>query len=320
MARRKAIIDCDPGHDDAVAILLAAHHFDLLGVTTVGGNSPIENVTTNARKVLELAGRRDVPVAKGASRPLLKELRTAPSVHGESGLDGAELPAATTELHPKRAVDFLIDTLMANEGVILFPVGPLTNIATAIRIEPRILEHIAHISLMGGSATSGNATPAAEFNIWVDPEAADIVFRSGAPLTMCGLDLTRQAYVDEAVTRRFRNLGNRTGATIADLLDWNRRSSSAIFGGATVPLHDPCAVAAVIEPGMFEFFETHVAVELHGQHTYGMTVVDQRFGRGPNAAGPAKRAGAPAANCRVAMSIDRVRFFDLLTEAIAACP
>lgn len=318
--RQKAIVDCDPGHDDAVAILLAAHHFDVLGITTVGGNSPIENVTLNARRVLELAGRSDIPVARGAAGPLLKELRTAPSVHGESGLDGAELPAPRTELHPKRAVEFLIETLLANEAVVLFPIGPLTNIATALRLEPRIVDHIAHISLMGGSTDRGNATPAAEFNIWVDPEAADIVFRSGARLTMCGLNVTRQAYVDDETVARIRALGNRTGTTIADLLDWNRRSSATIFGGSTVPLHDPCAIAAIIEPGLFEFMETHVAIELHGRQTYGMTVVDQRFGTGSKARELATRAGSPPPNCRVALSIDRIRFFDLITDALASFP
>ena len=317
--RRKAIVDCDPGHDDAVAILLAAHHFELLGVTTVGGNSPIENVTLNARKVLELAGRRDVPVARGAAHPLVRELRTAPSVHGESGLDGAELPQPVAPLHSRRAVEFLIDTLMANQEVILFPIGPLTNVATALRLEPRIVEHLSQVSLMGGSSTWGNATAAAEFNVWVDAEAADIVFRSGAALTMCGLNLTRQAYVDDAVTSRFRGLGTRSGQTIADLLDW-QLASAASFGRMSVPLHDPCAVAAAVRPEIFEFDDAHVAIEVRGEHTYGMTVVDQRYGSGPAAVERRQRARAPAANCRVARTIDRARFFDLICEALAALP
>ncbi|MGE3075920.1 MAG: nucleoside hydrolase [Dehalococcoidia bacterium] len=316
MARQKAIVDCDPGHDDAVAILLAAHNFELLGVTTVGGNSPIENVTANARRVLELAGRRDVPVAKGASRPLLKELQTAPSVHGESGLDGATLPEPVAPLHPRHAVEFLIETLLANEAVNLFPIGPLTNIATAMRLEPRILDHVAHISLMGGSAGWGNATPTAEFNIFVDPEAADIVFRSGAPLTMCGLNLTRQAYVDETVIARLRALGNKAGPTLGDLLEWNRQSVSRLIGGSVSPLHDPCAVAAIVAPEIFQFFETNVAIELQGRHTYGMTVVDQRYGAGVRA----QRNDLPAANCRVAMKIDRERFFELVLAAVGSLP
>lgn len=316
--RPKAIVDCDPGHDDAVAILLAARHFDVLGITTVGGNSPIGNVTTNALKVLGLAGRKDIPVAKGMAQPLIKELRTAVSVHGESGLGNVQLPSPVTPIDPRHGVDFLIDTLMVNEGVYLFPIGPLTNVATALRLEPRIVERIAHISLMGGSASGGNATPTAEFNIWVDPEAADIVFRSGAPLTMCGLNLTRQAFVDEAVVGGMRALGNRTGAVVADLLEDYRVATSSILGGGTVPLHDPCAVAAIVEPEMFQFLHTHVAIELHGRHTYGMTVVDQRFGDGEEAAALRQRTGAPAANCRVAMEIDRDRFFDLVVEAVGS--
>ncbi|MGE0597919.1 MAG: nucleoside hydrolase [Dehalococcoidia bacterium] len=320
MPRLKAIVDCDPGHDDAVAILLAAHNFELLGVTTVGGNSPIENVTANARRVLELAGRRDIPVARGASRPLLKELQTAPSVHGESGLDGAVLPEPVATLDPRHAVEFLIETLLANEGVILFPIGPLTNVATAIRLEPRIIDHLGHISLMGGSATWGNATAAAEFNTYVDPEAADIVFRSGAPLTMCGLNLTRQAFVDEAVIARLRALGNETGRTVGDLLEWNLRSVTRLVGGRGAPLHDPCAVAAMAAPEIFEFLETYVAVELQGHHTYGMTVVDQRFGGSEEGRARRERADVPPANCRVAMTIDRERFFDLVLEALRSYP
>lgn len=320
MTLPKAIIDCDPGHDDAVAILLAARHFDLLGVTTVGGNAPIENVTLNARRVLQLIGRSEVRVAKGAARPLIKELRTAASVHGESGLDGATLPEPTAPIDQRHAVEFLIDTIMATDGVTLFAVGPLTNVATALRMEPRLADRLAGISLMGGSASWGNATATAEFNIWVDAEAADIVFRSGVPLTMCGLNLTRQADVDEAITARMRSLGNRTGETFAQLLDWNRRSAAVIFGGSSVPLHDPCAVAAALEPGMFEFVDAHVAIELRGQHTYGMTVVDRRYGSGESGAELRRRAGAEPANCRVAVKIDRERFFSLIIEAMAAFP
>ena len=316
----KAIVDCDPGHDDAVAILLALRHFDVLGVTTVGGNSPIENVTRNALQVLELAGRSDVPVARGAERPLVRELRTAESVHGESGLGGVELPLPVTSIHARRAVEFLIDTVMANDGVHLFPIGPLTNVAMALRLEPRLASRLAHVSLMGGSATWGNATASAEFNIIVDPEAADIVCRSGAPLTMCGLNLTRQAFIDEAAVGRIRGLGNRTSRVVADLLDAYRQATSRRFGGGTVPLHDPCAIAAAVAPELFEFAETHVAVELRGELTYGMTVVDQRFGNDSQAAARRERAGAPPANCRVAMKIDRDGFLDLVCEALSGLP
>jgi inosine-uridine nucleoside N-ribohydrolase len=320
VARPKAIVDCDPGHDDAVAILLAARHFDLLGVTTVGGNAPIDNVTTNALKVLELAGLARIPVARGMERPLVRELRTGARIHGASGLDGVELPVPVTPLHPQRGVEFLIDTLMANEGVTLFPVGPLTNVATALRLEPRIRERIGQVSLMGGSATWGNVTPAAEFNIACDPEAAHIVFTSGVPLTMCGLDLTRQADAGVAEVARISALGTRTATVVADLLEAYRQASFAVHGTPSVPLHDPCAVAAIVEPGLFEFFETHVAVETRGQHTMGMTVVDRRYAGTANPRELAAAAGVPPANCRVAVRIDKAGFFDLVCEALATYP
>ena len=303
-----------------MAILLAARHFDLLGVTTVGGNAPIENVTVNALKVLELGGLAHIPVARGMDRPLVKELRTGTKIHGPSGLDGVALPEPVTPVDPRRGVEFLIDTLMAHQGVTLFPVGPLTNVATALRLEPRIREHIAHISLMGGSATWGNATPATEFNIGCDPEAAHIVFTSGVPLTMCGLDLTRQADVGEAEVARIRALGTRTATVIAGLLDAYWRAALAVYGRASVALHDPCAVAAMVDPLMFQFIETHVAIELRGQHTSGMTVVERRFAEARNAQELAAAAGAPAPNCRVAVGIDKARFFDLVCEALATYP
>jgi pyrimidine-specific ribonucleoside hydrolase len=303
-----------------VAILLAARHFELLGVTTVGGNSPIENVTANALKVLELGEIEGIPVARGAERPLLRDLRTAPSVHGPSGLDGAELPAPVTAIDPRRAVEFLIDTLMSDEAITLFATGPLTNVAMALRLEPRIAQHLSEISLMGGSADWGNASPSAEFNTWVDPESAHIVFTSGVPLVMCGLNLTRQASVGVQEVARAHALGNRTGAVVGALLESYRAATDKLTGTGTVPLHDPCAVAAVMNPELFEFAETNVSIELRGQHTYGMTVVDQRFLAGKDPAGLALRAGAPAPNCRVAMTINRGKFFDLVFETLGTYP
>jgi inosine-uridine nucleoside N-ribohydrolase len=199
-------------------------------------------------------------------------------------------------------------------------VGPLTNVATALRLEPRIREHIAHISLMGGSATWGNVTPAAEFNIACDPEAAHIVFTSGVPLTMCGLDVTRQADAGEAEVARIRARGSRTAGVISELLESYRRASFSVYGRASVPLHDPCAVAAVVDSSLFEFVETHVAIELRGQYTTGMTVVDQRFVGSANPRKRAIAAGAPPPNCRVAVRIDKGRFFDLVCEALASYP
>jgi pyrimidine-specific ribonucleoside hydrolase len=317
----KALIDCDPGHDDAVAIILAAQHFELLGVTTVGGNAPLERVTENALRILELAGLGQVPVAPGAAGPLLGRLSAAGQrVHGASGLDGAELPRASRTVIPRYAAEFLVDTIMANPGIIVFAIGPLTNIALAMRLEPRLATSIGRLSIMGGSTTWGNVTAAAEFNAWIDPEAAHIVFTSGARLTLSGLNLTRQAAVGAETIARFRSIGTRTAAVVADLLEHYRAASERTYGTPAVPLHDPCAMAAVAAPELFEFAEAHVAVELRGEHTRGMTVVDQRF---VGSADPGRhRSGLAAAepNCRVATRVDAGGLFDLVARALAACP
>ncbi|WBL36418.1 nucleoside hydrolase [Tepidiforma flava] len=273
----KAIIDCDPGHDDAVAIILAARHFELLGVTTVGGNAPLWRVTENALKVLELIGRPDIPVAAGAAGPLLGDLpRAGERVHGTTGLDGAELPRPSRAVIPRNGVEFLVETVMANPGTAVIATGPLTNIALAMRMEPRFARSMARLSIMGGSTTWGNVTPAAEFNAWADPEAARIVFASGAKLTMCGLDLTRQAAVDAAAIGRFRAAGTRTAGVVADLLEYYRSAAERLTGAPAVPLHDPCAVAALSAPELFEFAFARVEVETRGDLTRGMTVMDRR--------------------------------------------
>jgi inosine-uridine nucleoside N-ribohydrolase len=311
----KAIIDCDPGHDDAVAIILAAKHFDLLGVTTVGGNAPLWRVTDNALRLLDLIGRPDIPVAPGAAGPLMGPLpRAGERVHGVTGLDGAELPRSQRAVVPRNGVEFLIDTVMSNPGTVVIATGPLTNIALAIRQEPRFARSMARLSIMGGSATWGNITPAAEFNVWADPEAAHIVFTSGAKLTMCGLDLTRQAAVDSETIARFRAAGTRTAGVIADLLEYYRAASERLTGSPTVPLHDPCAVAALAAPELFEFRFARVEVETRGDQTRGMTVVDRRRWE----TGLAEEA--PNGNCRVATRVDAERLFALVTEALAACP
>ncbi len=319
MKRTKAIIDCDPGHDDAVAILLAARHFDLLGVTTVGGNAPAWRVTENALRVLELIGRPEVPVARGAAGPILGSLpRAGERVHGATGLDGAELPRGSNRVITRGAVEFLVDTVMANPGTVVIATGPLTNVALAMRVEPRLAKSIARLSIMGGSATWGNVTAAAEFNAWADPEAAHIVFSSGARITMCGLDLTRQAAVGPETIARFRAAGTRTASVVADLLEHYRASAERVYGTPTVPLHDPCAVAALAAPELFELTEAHVAVELRGEETRGMTVVDHRYiGASEELL---RAAGAPEPNCRLATKVDAEGLFRLIEEALAACP
>jgi inosine-uridine nucleoside N-ribohydrolase len=317
--RLPVILDCDPGHDDAIAILLAAKHLNVLGITTVGGNQSIEKVTANALKVVELGGLTHIPVARGMGHPLIREPMHAAAVHGETGLDGHDFPEPRTALDPRGGVAFIIETAMAVEGVTLVATGPLTNVATALRLEPRIAARLAGISLMGGSAGVGNVTPAAEFNAWVDPEAADVVFRSGVPITMCGLNLTHQATAGPAEIARIRTLGNPVAAAVADLLDFYRGTTARLSGRDVAYLHDPCAVAAIVDPALFEFAEMHVAVELRGQETYGMTVCDARFlGAGERAAEMARAAGAPAANASVAMKLDHARFFELLCETLAS--
>ncbi|QFG03723.1 nucleoside hydrolase [Tepidiforma bonchosmolovskayae] len=320
MKRTKAIIDCDPGHDDAVAILLAARHFDLLGVTTVGGNAPVWRVTENALRVLELIGRPEVPVARGAAGPILGSLpRAGERVHGATGLDGAELPRGSNRVITKGAVEFLVETVMGNPGTVVIATGPLTNLALAMRVEPRLAKSIARLSIMGGSATWGNVTAAAEFNAWADPEAAHIVFSSGARITMCGLDLTRQAAVGPETIARFRAVGTHTAEVVADLLEHYRAAAERVYGTPAVPLHDPCAVAALAAPELFEVTPAHVAVELRGEETRGMTVVDRRF-LGAEAAEQRRAAGAPEPNCRLATRVDAEGLFRLVEETLAACP
>jgi purine nucleosidase len=302
------ILDCDPGHDDMVAILLAAAHpsIDLLAITTVAGNGTLERTTHNARAVCGLAGIRDVPIAAGAAGPLVGTLRTAPHVHGESGLEGAELGGAEdVPLAGEHAVDLMTRLLReAPEPVTLVPTGPLTNVALLLRTHPELAERVREIVLMGGSTAGGNIQPLAEFNIHVDPEAADVVFSSGLPVTMCGLNVTHQALATEAVLERLGTLGTPLADTVVQLLGFFRDRYRDIWGLPAPPVHDPVAVARVIDPELVRCEEAHVAVELHGTHTRGATVCD-RFGvtgRTPNA--------------RVAVELDAPAFWDLVVSAV----
>lgn len=304
---RKVIIDCDPGHDDALAILIAAKHLDVLGITTVGGNASIENVTRNALCVVELGGLDRIPVARGMAQPLVSAVHHAKSVHGESGLDGHSFPAPTTPLHAKDGVAFIIDTVMATEGITLVPTGPLTNVATALRLEPRIRQRIVEISLMGGSATWGNANAVAEFNVWCDPEAAHVTFTSGIPIRMAGLNLTWQTGAGELETRQIRQLGNPVAAAVANLLEFYRAAVHQASGAAGAALHDICAVVPLIDGRIIDYRPMHVAIELRGEHTRGMTVCDYR--QSPPAA---------PANVQVGMNLDRDAFYALLYSTLAS--
>lgn len=316
---RTVILDCDPGHDDALAILLAARRLEVLGITTVAGNQSLEKVTTNALKVVELAGLTHIPVARGAAFPLVRPPRYAPEIHGETGLDGADLPPPAVAPIDRHGVDFLIDTVMTTDGVTLIPTGPLTNVALALRKEPRIAHRIPEICLMGGSLTHGNVTPAAEFNIYFDPEAAHAVFSSGIPITMVGLNVTEQVLATPHRRAQIRALGTRVAGVVADLLDSYSRAVERAYGVAGGALHDPLAVAAVIDPHVLRFESMHVAVELAGVHTVGQTVCDDRFLRAGARRDTGIRPGTPP-NARVAVAVDADRFFELFLAALREYP
>ncbi|MFN4272045.1 MAG: nucleoside hydrolase [Aliihoeflea sp.] len=276
---RKIIIDTDPGQDDAVAILLAlaSPELEVVGITTVAGNVPLALTQKNARIVCELAGRTDVKVFAGAARPLVRPLVTAEHVHGKTGLDGPVLPDPQMPLQTQNAVDFIVETIMSEpEGTItLCPIGPLTNIALALVREPRIAGRIREIVLMGGGYfEQGNVTPAAEFNIYVDPHAAATVFGSGIPIVMMPLDVTHKALTTRVRVEAFRAMGTPVGTATAELLDFFERFDEAKYGSDGGPLHDPCVIAWLIRPELFSGRHCNVEIETASELTLGATVVD----------------------------------------------
>lgn len=304
----KIILDCDPGHDDAVAIILAGGNprITLLGITTVGGNQTLAKVTRNALSVLTVARLTAIPVHAGCARPLVRGATVAEDIHGESGLDGVELPEPKAEIQDGHAVDFIIDTVMRNEPntITLVPTGPLTNIALAARKEPRIVERVKEVVLMGGGYHTGNWSAVAEFNIKVDPEAAHIVFNEKWPLTMVGLDLTHQALATRDVEARIRGLGTECADFVLGLFGFFREAYREQQGFIDPPVHDPCAVAYVIDPSIITTRKVPLDVELRGELTLGMTVADFR-------------APAPSdCTTQVAVDLDRERFWDLVVSAI----
>ena len=276
---RQIIIDTDPGQDDAVAILaaLASPELEVLGLTAVAGNVPLPLTERNCRIVCELAGRTDVPVFAGRDRPLSRPLVTAEHVHGKTGLDGPQLPEPTMRLRPEDGVDFIVRTLRDRpEGsVTLVPIGPLTNIASAFRAAPDVVGRVAEIVLMGGAYFEvGNITPAAEFNIYVDPEAAEIVFRSGVPLTVMPLDVTHKALTTRQRVEAFRALGTEPGRMVAEWTDFFERFDKEKYGSEGAPLHDPCTIAWLLEPDLFTHRHINVEIETKSDLTRGMTVAD----------------------------------------------
>ena len=306
---RKIIIDTDPGQDDAVAILLAlaSPELEVLGLTVVAGNVPLHHTERNARIICELAGRRGTKIFAGCDAPLKRKLVTAEHVHGKTGLDGIALPEPTMALAPGHAVDFLIETLRreAPGTVTLCPLGPLTNIATAFQRAPDIISRVAEIVLMGGAYFEvGNVTPTAEFNIYVDPEAAEVVFASGAPLVVMPLDVTHKALTSRDWVEGMRALGTDVGRAVASWTDFYERYDTAKYGSQGAPLHDPCVIAYLLRPHLFAGRHIHVAIETEGRHTTGMTVADWW------------RVTENAPNALFIGSVDRDGFFALLTERI----
>lgn len=304
----RIILDCDPGHDDAVAMLLAhgSLEIDLLAVTTVGGNQTLDKVTRNALAVASVIGITGVPFAAGCDRPLVRPLKIAPDVHGDSGLDGVELPEPTFELDPRHGVDLLIDTVMDHEPgtVTLVATGPLTNIAMAVRKEPKMVDRVKEVVVMGGGVHVGNWSPVAEFNIVVDPEAADVVFGAGWKLTMVGLDLTHQALATDEVVERIRAVGGPVSDFFLGLFAFFRQAYQEAQGFDFPAIHDPCAVAYVIDPTVMTTRRAPVKVELTGTHTLGMTVADLR------------RDAPEDCPTQVAVDLDFDKFWTLVLEAL----
>lgn len=308
--KRAIIIDTDPGQDDAIALLLAlaSDELDVLGVTAVAGNVPLALTEKNARKICELAGKPDTRVFAGAERPLMRKLVTAEYVHGKTGLDGPDLPEPTMALEDQFAPDFIIEAIRARpEGAVtLCPLGPLTNIALALIKAPDIAARIDRIVLMGGGFfEGGNVTPTAEFNIYVDPEAAHTVFTSGVPIVMAPLDVTHKALTTQARIDALRAKGTPVCDAAASLIDFFERFDEDKYGTDGGPLHDPCVIAYLLKPELFTGRDCHVAIETGSELTLGMTVIDWWgvTGKTPNA--------------HVLGGIDAAGFFDLITERLA---
>ncbi|MEU4240703.1 nucleoside hydrolase [Actinoplanes sp. NPDC026619] len=301
------IIDCDPGHDDALALLLAVgdSRLRLLGVTTVAGNQTLDKTTRNALKILALAGAADVPVAAGSARPLVSDLTVAEDIHGASGLDGPDLDVPVAEPVGVHGVELMRQLIVAEpDPVTVIATGPLTNVALLLRAHPEVMPRISRVVFMGGSTDRGNSTPYGEFNIVTDPEAADIVLRSGLPTTMIGLNVTHQALATTEIIAEFQGMGTRLGTICAELMTFFASTYRREFGFEHPPVHDPIAVAAVIDPSIIQTVAAPVAVELTGTHTRGATVVDLHH----------RTAGPATADVAVGLDVDA--FWRLLMTAV----
>ena len=305
MEKREMILDCDTGHDDAIALMLAAKHpdIDLLGVTVVAGNQTLDKTLPNTLHVCQHLGI-NVPVYGGMDRPMVRDQVVAADVHGKSGLDGPVFGELTRKAEEKHAVSYLIDTLMASDGdITLVPVGPLTNIAMAMRLEPRIIPKIREIVLMGGAVNLGNTTPSAEFNIFVDPEAAHVVYSSGVKVTMMGLDLTNTALADIHIIERMEAIGNKAGKLFGDIMRFTLRSQ-AVNGLTAGPVHDVTAVAYLVAPEIYVTKDCHAEIDLSKGPSYGRTVCDIN-----------DRFHLPK-NVTVGLSIDLDKFWDIVEDTL----
>ena len=312
MTKQPILIDCDPGHDDAVMLMLAVGSglFDIKAITTSAGNQTQAKTLLNALKLITLLDAK-IPIYKGCEKPLFRDLIIADHVHGEMGLDGPVLPEPTSQPKPESAIEAMAQILTdSSQKITLVPTGPLTNIATFLLTYPHLKAKIERISLMGGGGFRGNMTPTAEFNIYVDPEAAAVVFRSGVPITMCGLDVTHKALVFQEDIDLFRSIGNRSGQVFADLMDFfsvfYRKERPELNGGAA--LHDPCAIAWLIDPAMFTSKPCYVDVETTGKLTVGTTVVDffDVWKKTPNT--------------EFVYDVDREKYIKLIYDAVCRLP
>ena len=313
MAKTKILIDCDPGHDDAVAILFAARHLDLVGVSTVHGNNTLENTTRNGLAVLELA-KIDVPLAAGCAGPLTQRSVGVASLHGRTGLDGADVPAPTRKPITTHGVDFIIEMAERHKGeLVLAVVGPQTNVALALRKEPRLKDWLKEITIMGGSTGGGNATPVAEFNIYCDPDAAWTVFESGVPIRMAGYNITHRTGFDETDIARLKGSGKVIAGTCAGLMQFYLNRQREAFGYNVAPMHDVCSIVPYVDPSLVTFAHTSVRVELNGTLTRGMTVCDLRT---PIEAPPEKMRNRQPPNCHVAIEAQSRKLIDLVLETL----
>lgn len=306
-AARRIVLDCDPGHDDAIAILLAgaSQQLRLEAITTVAGNQTLEKVTLNARRVCSVAGLRDVPIAAGCDRPMVRRQLVAADIHGASGLDGPDWREPGIQADPRHGVDLLVELAMADAAPLtVVAVGPLTNVATALRRQPRLAERLERVVLMGGAIGLGNTTPAAEFNIHADPEAARVVFESGVPITMIPLEVTHQALATESVLGRIDALESEVGRMAGTLLRFFAETYERVFGFAAPAVHDPCAVAWLVDPTLVTTRPMNVAIDTRSELSYGRTVCDV-YGT----------TGRPA-NADVGLSLDAERFWDLVIEEL----